>query len=36
LTGGQKGVLGSQLSSISLIEALTMGSATGVIPGGPA
>ena len=36
LMGGRRGVLGTQLSSISLIEALTMGSATGVIPGGPA
>jgi hypothetical protein len=36
LLQGQKGVLGTQLSSISLVEALTMGSATGVIPGGPA
>jgi hypothetical protein len=36
LLGGHKGVLGTQLSSISLLEALTMGSATGVIPGGPA
>lgn len=34
--GGQRGILGTQLSSISLVEALTMGGATGVIPGGPA
>ena len=34
--GGQKGVLGTQLSSISLLEGLMMDGATGVIPGGPA
>jgi hypothetical protein len=36
LMGGQKGVLGTQLSSISLIAGLFMDGATGVIPGGPA
>ena len=36
LIGGQKGVLGTQLTSISLIEGLMMDGATGVIPGGPA
>jgi hypothetical protein len=36
LEHGEKGVLGSQLSAISLLEALTMSGATGVIPGGPA
>jgi hypothetical protein len=36
LMGGQKGVLGTQLASISLIAGLFMDGATGVIPGGPA